>query len=123
MKNLILLFVILVPFSLFAQDKNESSRVKTDDETNVWMNKISSNSEMRVEMMNIMMDKTSGNKEEMMKLVNSILSNPGMKEMINTENNAKTGKVNMSLEPESRGMMNDSVTVKKMSLTKPVYRK
>ncbi|HSD62963.1 MAG TPA: hypothetical protein VLB50_04165 [Ignavibacteriaceae bacterium] len=123
MKNLILIFVILVSFSLFAQDKNESSKLKMDDETNVWMNKISSDSEMRVKMMDMMMDKTSGNKEEMMKLVNSILSNPEMNKMIFSENNAKTGSKGASMEPESRGMMNDSVKVKEMSQMKPVSRK
>ncbi len=123
MKNLILISVILVPFLLFAQDKNESSKIKMDDETNVWMNKISSDSEMRLTMMDMMMDKASVNKEEMMKLANSILSNPEMNKMIIAENNAKTGKQGVSFEPQSRGMMNDSVEVKKMSLTKPVSRK
>ncbi len=123
MKNLILLFVILVPFSLFAQDKNESSRIKTDDETNTWMNKISSDSEMRVIMMEMMMEKASVNKAEMTKLANAIVSNPELTRMIVNENNAKSGKEDVSLEPKSRGMMSDSAEVKKMSLTKPVYRK
>jgi phage pi2 protein 07 len=123
MKNLILIFVILVSFSVFAQDNNESSKTKTEAETNAWMNKIASDSEMRVKMLDMMMDKTSGNKEEMMKLVNSILSNPEMNKMISTQNNAKTGRKGTSLEPKSRGMMNDTLKVKEISGTKPVYRK
>jgi hypothetical protein len=123
MKNLILIFVILVSFSVFAQDNNESSKIKTEAETNAWMNKIASDSEMRVKMLDMMMDKTSGNKEEMMKLVNSILSNPEMNKMISTQNNAKTGRKGSSLEPKSRGMMNDTLKVKEISGTKPVYRK
>lgn len=123
MKNLILIFVILVSFSVFAQDNNESSKIKTEAETNAWMNKIASDSEMRVKMLDMMMDKTSGNKEEMMKLVNSILSNPEMNKMISTQNNAKTGRKGTSLEPKSRGMMNDTLKVKEISGTKPVYRK
>jgi len=123
MKNLILIFVILVSFSVFAQDNNESSKAKTEADTNAWMNKIASDSEMRVKMLDMMMDKTSGNKEEMMKLVNSILSNPEMNKMISTQNNAKTGRKGTSLEPKSRGMMNDTLKVKEISGTKPVYRK
>ena len=123
MKNLILIFVILVSFSVFAQDNNESSKIKTEAETNAWMNKIASDSEMRVKMLDMMMDKTSGNKEEMMKLVNSILSNPEMNKMISTQNNAKTSRKGTSLEPKSRGMMNDTLKVKEISGTKPVYRK
>ena len=123
MKNLILIFVILVSFSVFAQDNNESSKAKTEADTNAWMNKIASDSEMRVKMLDMMMDKTSGNKEEMMKLVNSILSNPEMNKMISTQNNAKTGRKGSSLEPKSRGMMNDTLKVKEISGTKPVYRK
>ncbi len=122
MKNLILIVVTLVPFLLFAQDKNES-KVKMDNEINIWMNKISSDSDMRVQMMNMMMDKTSGDKEQMMKLVKSIIGNPVMNKMILAENNAGTDKTDMSLEPKSRPMMNDSEKEKKMSLTKPVDRK
>lgn len=122
MKNLILILVILVSFSLFAQDRNEGSKIKMDDETNAWMNKISSDSEMRVKMMDMMMDKASGNKEEMMKLATSIINNPEMNKIITNEINAKTGKRG-ALEPESRGMMSDSVKVKEMSRVKPVSRK
>lgn len=123
MKNLILLFVILVSFSLFAQDRNESSNIKTDNETNIWMNKISSDSEMRIKMMDMMMEKTSGNKEEMMKLAASIINNPEMNKMIIAENNAKTGKRNISLQPQSHGMMGDTVKANEMTPVKPVYRK
>ncbi len=122
MKNLMLIFVILVSFSLFAQDKSESSRIKMDDETSSWMTKISSDSDMRVKMMEMMMDKTSGNKAEMMKLVNSIIGNPEMNKMI-ADNIPNMGKKGSSMEPESRGMMGDSVDMKKMSPTKPVDRK
>ncbi len=121
MKNLILLLVLLVPFALLAQENNESTK-KMDTETNAWMNKISSDSDMRVMMMEMMMEKASVNKTEMKKLANSIVSNPDMKRMIMAENNAETGNTG-SLEPESRGMMNDSLRVKKMTSTKPVYRK
>ena len=121
MKNLIFILLLLVPFSLFAQDKNESSKIMMNDETSVWMNKISSDSEMRIKMMDMMIEKASISKEEMMKLANSILSNSELSKMVISGENAKTGKV--SLEPESRGMMSDSVKNKAMAPTKPVYRK
>ncbi len=121
MKNLILILILLLPFSLFAQDKNEGSDTKMDEETNVWMNKISSDSEMRVKMMDMMIEKASVNKEEMMKLANSVLSNSELSQMIISERNAKVSR--SSLQPESRGMMNDSVKHKKMTPLKPVPRK
>jgi len=117
MKNLILIMIILAPFSLFAQNKVEAGSTTANDQTDFWMNKISSDSEMRVKMMDMMINKTSGSKEEMMKLVNSVLSNPGMNKMIFAVNNAKTEDDKVTLEP--RGMMNDSVKVRKMSTIKP----
>ncbi len=111
MKSLILIFILLVPFSLLAQDKDESSTMS--NETNVWMNKISSDSEMRSKMMDMMIEKTIGNDVEMRKLVNSVLNNPEMNKMIFAAVNRKTDITDTSLEP--RGMMNDSVKVRKMS--------
>ncbi len=121
MKNIILMFVLLLSFTLYAQDKNESSKMKMDDETNAWMNKISSDSEMRITMMDMMIEKASLNKEEMMKLANSVLSNSELSQMIISKGNEKADRD--SFEPKSRGMMNDSVKNKKMTPMKPVLRK
>ena len=121
MKNLILIIVLLAPFSLFAQNKIEARSTTVNDQTYFWMDKISSDSEMHVKMMDMMVNKTSGNKEEMMKLVNSVFSNPEMNKMIFTINNAKTKDKYITLEP--RGIMNDSVKVKKMSTIKPAPEK
>jgi hypothetical protein len=118
MKSLILLIIVMASFNLLAQDNDKSSEMMANDQTDIWMMKISSDSEMRIKMMDMMMVKTSGDKKEMMKLVNSILSNPEMQEMISSNNNARTGKESDSIEP--RGMTNDSVKVKKMSKIKPV---
>ena len=121
MKNLILVSILLISFSLFAQDKDEVGSANVNDQTEEWMNKISSDSEMRSKMMDMMIEKTSGNKEEMMNLVNPMLNNPGMHKMIFENNSAKTENENISIEP--RGMTNDSIKVGKVYTTKPMPRK
>jgi hypothetical protein len=123
MKNLILVLILLVPFSLFAQSKVESASTTAGEQKDLWINKISSDSEMRVEMMNMMMVKTSGNNEEMMKLVNTILDNPEMNKMIVSENNVRTLTGGSPIETEARGMMGDSVKTKEMMKLRPVPRK
>jgi hypothetical protein len=123
MKNLILIIIVLAPFSLFAQTKVESGSTTAGEQTDLWMNKISSDSEMRSSIMSMMMVKTSGNKEEMMKLVNTILDNPEMNKMIISEINAKKGNEGGSLEPDARGTMNESDNTKEMTKIKPVPKK
>jgi hypothetical protein len=121
MKNLIVLLMLFLPFSLFAQSNVESG--STSDNEQTWMNKISSDSEMRSKMMDMMIVKTNGNKEEIMKLINSILSNPEMKKMITSEINAKTGNEGGSIEPDARGTMNESDMNREMTKIKPVPKK
>jgi hypothetical protein len=121
MKNLILISVLLISFSLFAQDKVDVSKTSTNDETNVWMTRISSNSEMRSKMMDMMIAKTDGNKEEMMNLINSMINNPGMNKMIFATNSGRAENENISIEP--RGMTNDSIKVGKVYMIQPMPRK
>ena len=121
MKNLILLLVLIIPFSMLAQIKVESSNATVNDQTDEWMTKISSDSEMRETMMDMMIEKTSGNQEEMMKLVNSMLSNPEMHEMILATNTGRAENEIISLEP--RGMMSDSIKVGKVYTPQPVQKK
>jgi len=45
-----------------------------NDQLKEWMSKISSDSEMRSQMMDMMIEKTKGNKEELMKLVDSFIT-------------------------------------------------
>jgi hypothetical protein len=118
MKNLILILVLLIPFSLFAQDKSDVNAATMNDQTDEWMTKISSDSEMRGQMMDMMIEETSGNKEEMMKLVNSMLNNAEMNKMMLATNSGRAG--NISLEP--RGTMNDSEVEKEIT-TKPLHKK
>jgi hypothetical protein len=121
MKYLILILILSVPFSLFAQSKVVAGSTSADEQT--WMNKISSDSEMRSGMMTMMMVKTSGNKEEMMKLVNTILDNPEMNKMIISENNVRTLTGGSPLDPEARGMAGDNVKTEEMMKIKPVPKK
>ncbi len=121
MKNLILILVLLISFTLSAQDKVELSKTDTNDQANEWMTKISSDSEMRSKMMDMMIAKTEGNEEEMIKLINPMLTNPGMHKMIFEINSAKTQNGNISMEP--RGMMNDSIKMGKVYTINPIPKK
>jgi hypothetical protein len=122
MKNLILFLVLFIPLSLIAQDKvNGGSSASTNDQTDEWITKISSDSEMRGKMMEMMIVKTKGNKVEMMKLVNSFLADPEMHEMITSTNSEKVYNKNISLEP--RGMTTNTIEVSKVFNTKPVPKK
>ena len=105
MKNLTLFIVLFIPFSLFAQDNVSTATL--NDQTDMWMTKISSDSEMRGKMMDLMIEKTNGNEEEMMKLVNPMLSNAKMHKLIFATNTDKAAKnENISIEP--REMMSGS---------------
>jgi hypothetical protein len=119
MKNLILFIVLFIPFSLFAQDNVTTATL--NDQADVWMTKISSDSEMRGKMMDLMIEKTNGNEEEMMKLINPMLSNAEMNKMIFATNSGKAGNENISIEP--RGMMSGSDKVGKVLNTEPNSKK
>ncbi len=121
MKNMIMLIILLTPFLLLAQNKDEISTNKISSNAGFWMDKISSDSEMRIKMMDMMIDKTTGNKEEMLKLVDAVLDNPEMREMLISENNIKSRDGDISVEP--RGMTNGAVNEKEMPLIKQVPRK
>ena len=121
MKNLILLLVLFIPFSMIAQDKVDVKKVMMNDQTDQWMTKISSDSEMRGRMMAMMIDETKGNKEEMTKLVNSMMDNPDMHEIMLAMRPVNTENRNITLEP--RVMMNDSLKVMKMYNTSAVPKK
>jgi hypothetical protein len=121
MKNLILFVLLFIPFSLIAQIEVDNRKALMNDQTDQWMTKISSDSEMRTKMMDMMITKTSGNKEEMMKLVNSMLNNPEMNKMILANNPGKTDNNDISVEP--RGVKNESIKVGEVYTTKPVSPK
>ena len=121
MKNMLMLIILLTPFLLLAQNKDEISTNKISSDAGFWMDKISSDSEMRIKMMDMMIAKTTGNQEEMLKLVDAVLDNPEMREMIISGNNIKTRNGDISVEP--RGMTDGTVNEKEMSVIKTVPRK
>ena len=96
----------------------EDRKASMNDQTDDWMVKISSDSEMRVQMMDMMVEKTKGNTEEMNKIVNSISKNPELQKMIAEAYPEKAGGDNMSVEP--LGITNDNSKVGKMVGTQPV---
>jgi hypothetical protein len=118
MKKLVLLLVVFTSFSLFAQVQVDDRKTSMNDQTNDWMVKISSDSEMRIQMMDMMVEKTKGNTEEMNKIVNSISKNPELQKMIAEAYPERAGGENMSIEP--LGITNDNTKVGKMVGTQPV---
>lgn len=121
MKSMIMLLILLIPFLLLAQNKDESGGNKMSSDAGFWMDKISSDSEMRIRMMDMIIGKTTGNNKEMLKLVDAILKNTEMREMIIAENNKQTRNEDISVEP--RGMTNGVTKENKMSGVKTVPRK
>ena len=98
MKNLIL-FALLIPFSLFAQIQVEDRKTSMNNEADDWMAKISSDSEMRVQIMDLMVEKTQSNPEEMKKLANSISNNPELVKIIVNATPERAGIDDLSIDP------------------------
>jgi hypothetical protein len=121
MKNLILILVLLFTVSLFAQDKDDVSSTTMNEQTDVWMTKISSDSEMREMMMGMMIEKTKGSEEEMQKLINIIIADPEMSEMITNKTVKEPDNKTVSIKP--RGMTADSPKTSNMYNTPPVQKK
>ena len=121
MKNIILFLVLFIPFSIIAQNKVESSTALMNDQTDKWMTKISSDSQMRGEMLAMMIEQTKGNKEEMQKLVNSLLADPEMDKLINKTTTRRANNETVYIEP--RGITLDSLKVGKMDNTAPKQKK
>ena len=119
MKNLILIFVLFITSSLFAQEKDTQSNVLKEDQSHQWMSKIAVDPGMRVKMMDMMIEETKVNEKEMMKLVNLIFNNSEMNSMILAKNDMSTEKDDFSLE--SRGMKQDEKEkVNTLKFTKPI---
>lgn len=116
MKKLILFLLIAVSFSISAQDNFNSPTM--DDQTDLWMNKISSDSDLRIKMINMMVEKTKDNIEEMNKLANSISDSPGLFAILKRKITRKAGNENISVEP--RGTINEANHKDTSFITKPV---
>ncbi|MFZ1288796.1 MAG: hypothetical protein WAR79_01805 [Melioribacteraceae bacterium] len=104
MKKIILLLIVFMSFSLMAQTDTKVSTPILEDQNEVFMNKISSDSGMRVKMLSMMIDSTSGNKEEMTILAKCMLDDPEMYELLTILQQEK--KVNIS--SEIHGVIHDS---------------
>jgi hypothetical protein len=122
MKKLILFFAVFIPAILSAQTEVVTEeKALADNQTKEWMNKISSDSEMRSQMIDMMIEKTKGNEEEMTKLVNSITSDAEINKMIMNKMSHRAKGESITLHP--REMMGDTVKVKQMMKTKPIHKK
>jgi len=112
MKKLVLLLVVITSFSLFAQVQVDDRKASMSDQTDECMVKISSDSEMRVQMMDMMIGTTKGNAEEMKKLANSISNSPELRQMIIEAYPERAGSDNLSIEP--LGIVKEDIKVGKM---------
>ena len=121
MKNLILFILILIPFSLLAQIQVEDRKTLMNNQTDEWMVKIASDSEMRTTMMDMMIGKTKSDVAEMKKLANSISNSPELRQMIIDTNLERAGSDDLSIEP--RGIAKEDIKVGKMDGIQPVPSK
>jgi hypothetical protein len=119
MKNLIL-FALLIPFSLFAQIQVEDRKAAMNSESEEWMVKISSDSEMRIQMMDMMVEKTKGNVEEMNKLAGSISNNPDLVKIIVDATPGRADSDDLSVDP--LGFKKNDIKVGKTTGTQPVSK-
>lgn len=121
MKNLILFVLLFIPFSLIAQIEVDNRKTSMNDQTDQWMTKISSDSEMRINMMDLIVEKTKGNAKEMKKLANSISNSPGLCQMIIENYSERASGNEISIEP--LGIVKEDIKVGKVYTTKPVAPK
>lgn len=121
MKNLILFVLLFIPFSLIAQIEVDNRKTSMNDQTDQWMTKISSDSEMRINMMDLIVEKTKGNAKEMKKLANSISNSPGLCQMIIENYPERASGNEISIEP--LGIVKEDIKVGKVYTTKPVAPK
>ena len=118
MKNLILFALLFIPFSLIAQIEVENRKTSMNDQTDDWMVKISSDSEMRVQIMDMIIEKTKGDTEEMQKLANSISNSPELSKMISEFYPERAGGDDLSVDP--LGIVKENINVGKMSGAQPI---
>lgn len=121
MKNLILFVLLFIPFSLIAQIEVDNRKTSMNDQTDQWMTKISSDSEMRINMMDLIVEKTKGNAKEIKKLANSISNSPGLCQMIIENYSERASGNEISIEP--LGIVKEDIKVGKVYTTKPVAPK
>ena len=109
MRNLILLLVLLMSLSLIAQDTENVNSTDINGQTEIWMSRISTDSEMRVIMMDMIIENIKGNELEMEKIVQSISNDSELHQMIIKAYPEKANSHNISINPI--GFDNDSIKV------------
>ncbi|MBZ0180501.1 MAG: hypothetical protein K8F36_14545, partial [Melioribacteraceae bacterium] len=82
MKSLLLISMLLISTNFFAQERVNAKSELVSDQVNQWMTNISTNAQMRLQMMQMIIDQTVDKPGEMQLLVNTILNNAEMKKMI-----------------------------------------
>jgi len=114
MKYFIILLVI-IPMTLFAQDKKDNNKTVFNSQAKEWMTKISADPEMRDTMMTMILDEINDNKEEMSKLGKIIMDNRGMNSIIAGMMQTNTHSSNMTAP--SLDMMRDTTSSKTMKMS------
>lgn len=111
MKTLILISLLLISTNHFSQDKVIINTELVTDRENHWMMNITTNPQMRLNMMQMMIEYTIDKPNEMLLLVNQILKNSEMNKMINkaSSRNVNEGRIYINM-PE---MMNKNNTIMK----------
>ncbi|MDZ7767317.1 MAG: hypothetical protein U5K00_23360 [Melioribacteraceae bacterium] len=111
MKTLILISLLLISTNHFSQDKVIINTELVTDRENHWMMNITTNPQMRLNMMQMMIEYTIDKPNEMLLLVNQILKNSEMNKMISkaSSRNVNEGRIYINM-PE---MMNKNNTIMK----------
>lgn len=119
MKNLIL-FALLLSFPLFAQVQVDNRKASMNEQADDWMVKISSDSELRIQIMDMIVEKTKGNVEEMKKLAKSISTSTELHKIIVDTYPERAASDDFSVEP--RSFSKDSIKIGKTTGTQPVSK-
>lgn len=111
MKTLILISLLIISTNHFSQDKVIINTELVTDRENHWMMNITTNPQMRLNMMQMMIEYTIDKPNEMLLLVNQILKNSEMNKMISkaSSRNVNEGRIYINM-PE---MMNKNNTIMK----------
>jgi hypothetical protein len=121
MKNLMVIFILIITSSLFAQDKVEDNSTISNKQSDELMIVIAADPDLRIKMMNMMIEETSGDTEEMTQLVNTMYLNPGMQKIMLEKSTESTDNDSFSIE--ARGTMQDQTKDDKKDYAEPMEKK
>ena len=121
MKNLMVIFILIITSSLFAQDKVEDNSTISNKQSDELMIAIAADPDLRIKMLNMMIEETSGDTEEMTQLVNTMYLNPGMQKIMLEKSTESTDNDSFSIE--ARGSMQDQTKDDKKDYAEPMEKK